>query len=127
MPETVRTWDADAIHQSRVATRRLAAALDVVAPVLTKEHRQPLAKALRERSRRQLGPLRDLDVMLEQLATFRPSPGVDWLRGQLDAARTRRRAKAADGFRPKETLAKLGAWFAVRHEWVEAGARPSTA
>ncbi len=120
LPETVRTWDAGAIHQSRVATRRLAAAVDVVTPVLTKDHRKPLAKALR-RIRRQLGPLRDLDVMLEQLAAFGPSPGVDWLRGQLDAARTRRRSKAADDFRPKEALAKLGAWFAVRQEWVEAG------
>ncbi len=121
LPETVKTWDADAIHQSRVATRRLAAALDVLGPVLSKGHRKPFAKALRK-LRRQLGPLRDLDVMLDHLATFRPSSGVEWLQGKLADERTDRRAEAADGLDPARSLGKLGAWWAVRQEWAEAEA-----
>jgi CHAD domain-containing protein len=120
LPETVKSWDADAIHQSRVATRRLAAALGVLEPVLSKEHRKPLAKTLRK-LRRQLGPLRDLDVMLDHLTGFRPTPGIEWLRHHLGAERDDRRRHAADRLHPTRALAKLGAWWAVRQEWAEAG------
>ena len=119
LPETVKSWDAEAIHHSRVATRRLAATLDVLGPVLSKGHRKPLGKALRQ-VRRQLGPLRDLDVMLDHLGSFRSSPGVEWLRAQLADERTARREKAAGDLHPTKALAKLGTWWAVRQEWVEA-------
>ena len=120
LPETVKTWDADAIHQSRVATRRLRAAIDVVAPVLSKGHRKPLAKALRA-VRRQLGPLRDLDVILDHLTGFKPTPGRDWLRQQMEDERAARRTDAADDLHPTKVLAKLGGWWAVRQEWADAG------
>ena len=120
LPETVKTWDAEAIHHSRVASRRLKAALDVLDPVLSKGHRKSLDKALKK-LRRQLGPLRDLDVMLDHLADFRPGPGVDWLRQQLTDDQTDRRRDTADDLHPTKALAKLGTWWAVRQEWVEAG------
>ena len=120
LPEAVQTWDADAIHQSRVATRRLAAALDVLDPVLSKSHRKALAKVLRK-LRHQLGPLRDLDVMLDHLAEFKPMAGVAWLRDRLTGERTDRRAEVADDLDVTKALAKLGSWWAVRQEWVEAG------
>ena len=112
-------WDADAVHHSRVATRRLRAALDVVAPVVAKPHRKPLERMLRK-LRHQLGPLRDLDVMLDGLEDFRPGPGVDWLRQRWTDERTRRRRKTADGLHPGRSLAKLGHWWALRPEWAEA-------
>jgi CHAD domain-containing protein len=119
LPETVKSWDAEAIHHSRVATRRLAAALDVLKPVLSKGHRKAVDRALRQ-VRRQLGPLRDLDVMLDHIGSFRSSPGVEWLRAQLEGDRTARRAEAAEALHPTKALAKLGTWWAVRQEWVEA-------
>jgi CHAD domain-containing protein len=54
------------IHQARVTTRRLKAALDLVREAVAPMHRRPLVRATR-RLRRSLGPIRDADVMLEQL------------------------------------------------------------
>ena len=119
LPQAVATWDAEAIHQSRVATRRLKAMLDVAEPVLSKGHLKPLGKTLRK-LRRQLGPLRDLDVMLDHLGGFRPGPGVDWLRARFDAGRAGQRDDVADRLHPAKALGKLGAWWAVRQEWAEA-------
>lgn len=59
--------DPEYIHQMRVATRRLRAALRLFAPVL----QEPLARSLREpltALMRQLGRARDLDVLLTEIA-----------------------------------------------------------
>ena len=53
----MKQWDAGAIHQSRVATRRLKAALDLLRPVLSDEHLTPFSKVSRK-LRRRLGPMR---------------------------------------------------------------------
>src|SRR5207249_3352290 len=47
VPDALKKWDADAIHDARVGTRRLKAAVDLMEPVLSKEHRKPFAKVLR--------------------------------------------------------------------------------
>ena len=47
VPKAMKLWEADAIHQSRVATRRLKAALDLLRPVLSDEHLKPFAQASR--------------------------------------------------------------------------------
>ncbi len=120
LPETVKSWDAEAVHKSRVATRRLRAALDVVRPVLSKAHRKPLERTLRK-LRRQLGPVRDMDVMLGHLDAPQSGPGVDWLRQRLTEARDDQRKRTTQKLHPTRVLAKLGNWWAVRQEWVEAG------
>jgi CHAD domain-containing protein len=121
LPEAVKSWDAEAIHQSRVATRRLRAALGVVEPVLSKGHRKQLGQTLRK-LRRRFGPVRDLDVMLADLDRIKPAgPGVEWLRKRLADERDDRREAVSAHVHPTKVLAKLGSWWAVRQEWEEAG------
>ena len=55
-----------------MATRRLKAALDLLKPVLSDEHLKPFSKVLKK-FRRRLGPMRDLDVMIEHLGEIKPS------------------------------------------------------
>src|ERR687891_527315 len=82
VPLALRDWDEQAIHRSRVATRRLKAGLDLFRPVLSADARRGLAKVTR-RLRRRLGPLRDLDVMLAHLdeltSSARHAGAVAWL------------------------------------------------
>ena len=120
LPVTVKSWDPDAVHHSRTSTRRLKAAVDVLRPVLSGDHRKPFGRVLRK-LRRDLGPVRDLDVMLGHLDRFGTAPGVAWLRDHLTAELAEERARAADHLNPTKRLAKLGCWWGVRQEWVEAG------
>jgi CHAD domain-containing protein len=128
VPAALEEWEEEAIHQARVTTRRLKAALDLMEPVLSKQHRRPLARVLRS-LRRRLGPLRDLDVMIGHLEEFKNDPrhgaAARWLVERLEPQRRqvrddsrqhpgRRRLLAA------RVLAKLGAWWGVRHEMYEA-------
>jgi CHAD domain-containing protein len=69
----LRQGEVEAIHDARVATRRLKAALDVLEPALGRSAIKHLRKATR-RLRRTLGPLRDSDVMLDQLKPALPTP-----------------------------------------------------
>src|SRR5688572_20789650 len=66
VPMALTHFGPDAIHQSRVATRRMKAALDLMDGVLSGRPRRALARVMR-RLRRRLGPLRDADVMLEHV------------------------------------------------------------
>src|SRR4051812_26428693 len=66
IPKAFKEWDIEAVHQARVSTRRLKAALDLLEPVLSAQQRKPFGQVLKK-LRRQLGPLRDLDVMLDHL------------------------------------------------------------
>jgi CHAD domain-containing protein len=83
VPLALDLADQEAIHQARVTTRRLKAALDLLKPALESESRRKFAKTLR-RLRRSLGPLRDLDVMVGHLGEFgadeRFGAIVHWLR-----------------------------------------------
>src|SRR5688572_22632383 len=94
VPAAIERFDAEAVHDARVATRRLKAALDLMSPVLSKSHARPLADGLK-RIRRRLGPLRDADVMLDHLAEL-PGDGkhaaaAHWLRERLNAKREKLR------------------------------------
>lgn len=53
--------DPEAVHDLRVATRRLLSALSLLRPVLRKSQRNAAARALRE-VRRAFGPVRELEV-----------------------------------------------------------------
>lgn len=123
VPKALKDWDADAIHDARVATRRLKAAIDLMQFVLSDHHRKPFGKALRK-LRKRLGPLRDLDVMIDNLAplTSHRTHGrpATWLRDHL----IHRRDEAHDGSRQGASaaamLAKLATWADVRDEVIEA-------
>jgi CHAD domain-containing protein len=122
VPKAVKQWDHDAIHDARVATRRLKAALDVLKPILSADHRKPFARVLRK-LRSRLGPLRDLDVMLEHvehLATGRMKPAGEWLIEQMKSRRDEMRKCAARKITPPRVLARLGTWWGVREELAEA-------
>ena len=123
VPLALRNWDEEAIHQSRVATRRLKAGVDLFRPVLSKEVRQPFAQVTRK-LRRRLGPLRDLDVMLGHLAELskqkRFATAVTWLTGRLQANREAAREGSLENAAPAKVLAKLSSWQDVRGEVIEA-------
>src|SRR5262245_20898256 len=86
IPEALQDFEVDSIHKSRVTTRRLKAALDLLDSALDPDHSKPFAK-LGRKLRRKLGPMRDVDVMLGHLDEIKPeSPhaaAVDWLRQRL--------------------------------------------
>ncbi|MBP8132529.1 MAG: CHAD domain-containing protein [Candidatus Hydrogenedentes bacterium] len=67
--DTVLNEEPDGIHDMRVASRRLRAALSECAPLLPKGPRNELRRIAR-RVTRLLGRARELDVTLEMLAQF---------------------------------------------------------
>jgi CHAD domain-containing protein len=123
IPAALDQWDEQAIHQARVSTRRLKAALDLMEPVLSKQHRKPLLRVLRS-LRRRLGPLRDLDVMIGHLEEFnddpKQGPAAQWLMSRLQPQREQVRKDMKEQPSSAKMLAKLGAWWGVRHEMYEA-------
>src|ERR1700677_3092632 len=89
VPKAMKHWDPGAIHQSRVATRRLKAALDLLRPVLSDEHLKPFSNVSRK-LRRRLGPMRDLDVMIGHLGDLKSKPhaqAIQWLEERLGHCR----------------------------------------
>jgi CHAD domain-containing protein len=119
----LKSWDVEAIHQARVATRRLKAALDLMRPLLGKRARRPFAKVTRN-LRRRLGPLRDVDVMLEHLQEL-ASQGkhervIGWLSEGLCRERATLRTASTRQGPPAVVLAKLGGWWPVREEMAAA-------
>jgi CHAD domain-containing protein len=114
--------EVEGIHQARVATRRLKAALDLAEPVVGKKRRKPLARVLRK-LRRRLGPLRDTDVMLEHLQELaaKHEPAARWLADHLSSRREALRGESEKKGSSADVLAALGAWYPVR-EQIRAGA-----
>ena len=58
VPKAIREFDVDGIHDARVATRRLKAALGCYKGILSDDHRTGLTRCSR-RSDAGSGPLRD--------------------------------------------------------------------
>jgi CHAD domain-containing protein len=123
VPRALRSWDAVAIHQSRVTTRRLKAAIDLLEPVLPPARRKRFAKTLR-RLRRALGQLRDADVMLGHLDELRArrahSAAVEWFGKRLQQERLELRRECTREHPPKAVLDGLGAWWGLEQEVAEA-------
>lgn len=119
LPQAVEDGDVEAIHQSRVATRRLKAAIDLFEPVLSDTQVKPFRKTLR-RLRRRFGPLRDFDVMLGHLqkwpARKSQAGAVDWIRRQLQHRRDEAHKTAAREIAPSRVLGKLGVWWGISRE-----------
>jgi CHAD domain-containing protein len=124
VPAALKEFDAKSIHQSRVATRRMKAAIELLEPVLSGEHRKPLAKA-GKKLRRRLGPMRDLDVMIEHLEKIQRREAhreaAKWLAERLSAAREQAREESKSDETPGQVLARLGSWWALREEILAAG------
>jgi CHAD domain-containing protein len=82
--------DPRAIHDARVATRRLKAGLDLFAPILPDGRDRKLRRTLR-RLRRRLGTLRDHDVMIghvERMRRKRSAAAIDFLLPALRQSRS---------------------------------------
>jgi CHAD domain-containing protein len=71
-PGTRLGEDIEALHDMRVATRRLRAAFEVFAPAFDPEALKPHLRGLRNTGRT-LGRVRDLDVMLDKAQVYRKS------------------------------------------------------
>jgi CHAD domain-containing protein len=118
IPPALKGEDVEAVHDARVATRRLRAATQLLGSVISKRCRQSFDR-ITKRLRRQLGPLRDLDVMLEHLAEVKDEkhkPAVDWLTKRLSECRDQAVADAKKEAPPPRMLARLGSWWGVRQE-----------
>ncbi|MBN1591472.1 MAG: CHAD domain-containing protein [Pirellulales bacterium] len=108
--------DTEGVHQSRVASRRLRAALELFADCFPAESVDRWQKALR-RVTRGFGPARDQDVhilfLAEHLAHVTDSAhtrGIATLLGRLERDRARSQAKVikvADRFRQSGVLAEI--------------------
>jgi CHAD domain-containing protein len=122
VPKALKEFDVDGIHDARVATRRLKAALGLLKPVLSDDHLQAFDKVLKK-VRRRLGPLRDLDVMIEHLGKLESHPthgtAATWLKVHLEQRRQAEREESKAKVGSADVLAKLGAWWHVREEVID--------
>jgi CHAD domain-containing protein len=110
--------DPDAVHDARVATRRLKAATDLVKEVVSGRCRRPFNRVGRC-LRQQLGPLRDIDVMLEHAREIKQPQfhaGVQWFSERLRQRREEVVREASNQAPPARILARLGSWWGLRHE-----------
>jgi CHAD domain-containing protein len=123
VPLALRYGDREGVHQARVTTRRLKAALDLLRPALVGETRRKFAKILR-RLRRSLGPLRDVDVMLGHLGEVGPDgkygAAVSWLEGRLHGRRKELLEKIARKRSPEAMVEELGLWRELEAQMKEA-------
>lgn len=117
VPLAMRKWDEDAIHDARVATRRMKAALDALACLFPERLLRPFSKTLR-RIRRRLGPLRDIDVLVGHLGELerypRYAPGCSWMRQRMLQTRQKLRRECSEKTPPSQLLADLGAWWGLK-------------
>lgn len=123
VPKALKQWDSEAIHQARVTTRRLKAALDLLEPVLSKPAKKALVPVLK-RLRRRLGPLRDIDVMMAHLQDLAGDPkhaaAATWASDAFAQDRDAAREKSREQASAAKVLSRLGRWWGVREEIAEA-------
>jgi CHAD domain-containing protein len=120
--DAIKGEDEDAVHDARVATRRLKAATRLLDPLLSARCRKPFDKITRT-LRKQLGPLRDTDVMLEHLGELPAAHLQDarhWLKNRLTERRSAAVSKARQNAPPSRVLAKLGTWWGLQREIADA-------
>jgi len=125
-PKVLRDESPDAIHDLRVASRRLQEVLDLLYPAPRPQEIQKLRRKLR-RARRALSELRNCDVLLERvgaaLAGKRSSHRDAW--EALRAYLSERRAEAANKGLRKLSKINLAAFYLHLKRHVAAAGRPS--
>jgi CHAD domain-containing protein len=121
IPTALHDWDPNAIHDVRVSTRRLRAALELLGPVVPPKRITPLRKTGR-RLRRRLGSLRDYDVMIDRLKVYsrrpRLSAAAKWMSDRLHDVRAESRRKALKKRTVRDLLQRLDAWKPLREQIV---------
>jgi CHAD domain-containing protein len=121
VPAALQDGDSKAVHESRVSTRRMRAALELLAPVVPAKLVSPLRKTSR-RLRRRLGDMRDLDVMLDSVQSLQKrtkhAAAARWVDAHLRDARTRARRKAQKKRTAAELLQRLSDWPPLREQVV---------
>lgn len=109
LPQARRELAGESVHDARVATRRLRAGLKLLEPVLP---RQPARKLNRlgRTIRRELGPIRDADVMIGHLRSLKlpekHRPAIQWMVTSLEARQEQARRDSKDWPAVEELLAK---------------------
>lgn len=120
LPASIAGEDIEAVHDTRVASRRLRAAMDAGAPCFPAKWYRPLHLAAREITSA-LGEVRDRDVLLEAFGAERDAapaaeaPGIARLIHRLERERVAARAEMEaylqellDGPLPAETARRFG-------------------
>ncbi len=98
VPRAVEGTDIEGVHDVRVASRRLRAAMDVAAPAFPASWYKPLHTVAKEITS-ELGEVRDRDVILEHLSAEREAappnerPGIDRLMARIDRERVAARTE----------------------------------
>jgi len=120
-PRAIKQQEIEAIHDTRVITRRLGAMIKVLEPVLSGNPRRRFARALRK-LRKNLGTLRDDDVMLQHLADLskgRSTAAGEWLIKQIRDSRDKAQKQVTRKIAVSRILGRLGTWWGVREELAE--------
>jgi CHAD domain-containing protein len=98
VPVAIEGVDPEGVHDARVASRRLRAAMDVAASAFPSEWYRPLHRVAKQITS-ELGEVRDRDVMLEYLeqelhdAPENERPGIERLISRLTSEREEARTK----------------------------------
>jgi len=115
LPGTIAGEDIEALHDMRVASRRLRAALRVFRGCFPKNAHRAVVDDVRSITRA-LGTVRDQDVLIDYLRSFaesHPDAGIDWLIEREAAIRDSARIEMIESLRktsesdPESRLAKL--------------------
>ncbi len=112
--------DIDAIHDARVATRRLRAAADLIETIAGGDKDVCRFRRSLGRIRRRLGPLRDLDVLIghldERWTRRRHATAAQWVRERILAERVEQRQADKEQRPLSAVLSQLGIWWGIeRH------------
>jgi CHAD domain-containing protein len=97
-PVAIEGTDPEGVHDVRVASRRLRAAMDVAAEAFPQHWYRPLHK-LAKQITRELGAVRDRDVLIESLQKDREAappeewPGIDLVIARIERERVEARVE----------------------------------
>lgn len=124
LPGALGAFEVTAVHQSRVTTRRLGAAVSVLAPVLPGRDVKAFRKILRK-LRRILGPHRDTDVLLEHLCDLgerEPAhrTAVDAMVAWMTARQERLREETREEVGLNRLTGKLAVYEDLREDLIKA-------
>jgi CHAD domain-containing protein len=101
IPVAIEGTDPEGVHDVRVASRRLRAAMDVATGAFNSAWYKPLHRVAKEITG-ELGEVRDRDVQIEYLTAYRQraqpgdQPGIDRLLARLEVERDNARRAMLD-------------------------------